>query len=302
MPDNIQDKRQLANQELSNTVGSGVLSMVPTQSENFVELPKSDGVETPGSGNVVNNYNMNVTVNGAVEKALPTMTAMPDAVKKNSSEVFQNLTNDNGPVQLEQIRDLYADGNSSPMLQLAGLDQPDDPELSYYSYTTSPLKESSDKIAREYQILQNVIRNSVSNQTITNTSPYSYIDTSFSVQQTMNGRQIQNIENLNIENNTTNNLEVANEMSRRQNRIERHEQEEVSRSVKQLNQTRVPEEIAKADDLEASVVIPKEGAGSIGRSTSHKHREMQHLNPTSSTIEMFMDKMNSPPIWRTVQG
>ena len=90
MPDNIQDKRQLANQELSNTVGSGILSMVPAQSENFVELPKSDGVETLASGNVVNNYNMNVTVNGTVEKALPNMTAMPDAVKKNSSEVFQS--------------------------------------------------------------------------------------------------------------------------------------------------------------------------------------------------------------------
>jgi len=301
MPDNQQSKRDIANSELDTTLGTGVVSIAPPPIPNYNELQSTN---SGGSGTgTVNNFNTtNVTVNSA-GKALPTTTNVPDQIKKNSYQPLPNLTDEKSPNHFERMKQTYVDQSRTPMLQLAGLGNFHDPDISDYTFSESSMKQSNGKFAKQLEILHNITKQSFSNQDIQVTSPYSYHDNSTMVNNTMNGRQEYNIENLSISNNVNNNMEIVNELARQRERSERKTNENIQRAVDQATQSQVPKDIEDADDIEASSMQPKEGAGlSPLANRNFKPRQVSNLNPTMSTIGLFIDKMNSPPSWRTVLG
>lgn len=300
MPDN-QSKREIANQELNQTLGTGVVSIAPPPIPNFNELQKT---ENGGSGvGTVNNFNTtNVTVNSA-GKALPTTSSTPDQIKKNSYQPLPNLTDDKSPNHFERMKKTYIDQSPIPMLTLAGLGNFKNPDVAEYTFSESSMKQSNGKFAKQLEILHNITKQSFSDQNIEISTPYSYHDNSTMVNKTMNQRQEYNIENLTIANNVNNNMEIVNELARQRERSEQRRTENIERAVDQAAQTQVPKEIADADDIEASTMAIKDGAGSSPLANrSMKPRKISNLNPTNSTIGLFIDKMNSPPSWRTVLG
>lgn len=301
MPDNQPSKREIANEELNQTLGAGVVSIAPQPIPNYYELHKEEHGR-PGVG-TINNFNTtNVTVNSA-GKVLPTTTATPDQIKKNSVQQLPNLTDEKSPNHFERMKETYVQQSPTPMLQLAGLGNLQSSDMSEYTYSDSPMKQSNGKFAKQLEILKNITKQSITNQQIQVATPYSYHDNSTMVNQTMDGRQEYNIENLSISNNVNNSMEIVNELARQREKSERRRTETMERAVNQAEQSQVPKEIADEDDIEASSMQPKDGAGSSPLANRNlKPRHISNLNPTKGTIDIFIDKMNSPPIWRTVLG
>lgn len=98
------DKRTMANSELKDSMGSGVLSLVNPPSSPFADIPTPTETKVNDTESVLNNFNVNVNINGgnqnpravasaantAMKNALPTLTGAPAEVKKNSSTPLQN--------------------------------------------------------------------------------------------------------------------------------------------------------------------------------------------------------------------
>lgn len=323
----MDDKRKLANQELEETFGTGVLALKPQEPQNFVELPKPEELAASQSGNVTNNFNVSVNVTGksqqntrqiasdAVQKALPTANESPEEVKKNSQGSspgsFRGSLAKNNPVlnniEVKQEEPEYIEipesiGPTVPALDLAGLSVFDTGDATDYNYSTSRMKEEDASVKMSYSVLRNVINQSMQNQSIIEISPQSSIDQSMVVQEIAGERYTSTIEQLNIQNNTNQNFQTVNELARQRERQDRMMTEESNRAIQTMAKDRSRQTSEQEDDVqEATTLQRKDGAGPVSK-TSQQLRKMPHLNPTPSTIPMFTAQMNSPPNWRTVYG
>lgn len=323
----MDDKRKLANQELEDTFGVGVLALKPEEPQNFVELPKLEDAAAAQSGNVTNNFNVNVNVSGkdqttvkqvasnAVQKALPTGAETPETVKKNSPASSPGSSSKNSgknnPVlnnlkeqeeEQEYIEIPQSIGPTVPALELAGLGMFDTGDRTDYEYSTSRLKEENPAAKMAYAILKNVVQHSLQNQSSIEISPQSVIDQSVIVQEIAGARQYSTVENLTIQNNTNSTIQTVNELARQRERQDRMMTEESNRAIQTMAKDRRRQESQQDDDVrEATTLVRKDGAGAAP-TNSQKIRQMPHLNPSPSTIEMFNEQMNSPPLWRTIWG
>ena len=127
----MEDKQKIANDALSETINSGVLSFVKSEIPQFVDLPEmtSTNAETQNQS-VSNNFNVNVNLSNnsttssssnisgtpqstlrnesnsqnnpafiktaatnAMRNALPTLTGSPEEIKKNSSTILHESSN-----------------------------------------------------------------------------------------------------------------------------------------------------------------------------------------------------------------
>jgi hypothetical protein len=324
----MEDKRQLANDELKPTMDGGILALSPVSSENYVELPPTAPIESEQVGTVVNNFNVNLNVSGktnstvrevtnTLQNALPAVSQSPD-VKKNSTEIsapnsievepsrvsteLKALTNSEEaiPDNLE-IFQLAEEGiDPTPALDLAGLDIFDVPDYAKYEYSISNTKEQDPKLKQSYEILKNVTEHSISSQSEPlNTSPYSSIDASMYVDQ-FNTNKSYSIQNLQVENSFNSPVENANEAVRRRDRMETAQSVQTERTVNQIQRDAQSTNQELGDIEEATLVSSKSGL--TPPSTPKLARTTKNINSTPSTISMFTNKMSSPPIWRTALG
>jgi len=201
--DHMEDKRQLANQELQNSLDSGILSFVPPSQESF-KIPDAPKFENTNSeGNVTNNFNVNVNVNGgqnttkliqtatsnAIQKALPNVAGSPEDIKKNSSIGFQTTSNlelkgfDSPILQqpdiLKSMVHLYSNTDKSATnLFFSNLSDFQNPSISHYTYgsnqNTNELKSTSETI-NQYDNTRNIIDQSSVSQPLPNISPAGYV-------------------------------------------------------------------------------------------------------------------------------
>lgn len=308
----MDDKRKMANDELSETINSGVLSFTTPEVSPFTDLPEMPQLESQSeSGNISNNFNINVNVSGnanpsrisnaatsTMRNILPNLTGSPDDIKKNSSVIFQDTSN-----PILDDAEIYQDGSSVPILDFVKFGVFDLPEISNYTYTESYLKEVSNKEVKNYEILKNVVHNSVTQQNdISNVSPYSAFDTSLYVEETMGQRHLQTINNLNIHQNSENNLELANEMSRQQKHYQSREEDLVEQAKNNFGNVNQMNALGEEDKREAATSTNMQfGAGPI-TSNQSPSRKASNINGPLFENPLFVKQMNSPPVWRTVLG
>jgi hypothetical protein len=321
-------KRNLANSELGDILGPGILALKPEEPQNFVELAKPEPFNPESTGTMVNNFHVNLNmekwhnqnntervVNDAVKNSIPSMGGSPEETKKDSlptspisyetpskdnPPVLNNLENDEGRQQ-QELELMSTSGNPSPILDLAGLDSFEMPEMGEYNYSMSELTERVPKIKQGHEILKNVIQHSITNQEYLNVTPASSIDQSMYVEQIAGEKNYYSMNNLTVENNTNNHLETVNELSRSKDRQEKIQLQQQVQIIQQMTQQQKIQKEENDDVQEATQVNPKEGAGSVKNNTQMV-RSISNMNPVPSTINTFIHKMNSPPRWRTVLG
>lgn len=322
----MEDKRKQANEELRDTFGAGLLALKPEEPQNFVELPKPEETTQQAQGNVLNNFNVNVNVQGgsqgnaakiaseAINKALPTGSEKPEDVKKNSQEslIANSAENSkNKSLVLPSLQETKQEqdyieipdsiGPTIPALDLAGLGLFDSGDAAEYDYSTSRLKEENAATKMTYQILKNVTQHSMQSQSSIEISPSSNIDTTMIVEEIAGARKFLSVSQLNVENNTNQNIQTVNELSRQKQNDDRMMTQQTNKSIKTLTKQN-SEQVEQEDDIqEATSVSRKEGNGAVA-TNFEKPKKMPHLNPYPSTIDMFKAKANSPPFWRTVYG
>lgn len=316
----MDDKRQLANEQLQETLDSGILSLAGPQPQNFVELPESSQAAVSAEGgNVTNNFNVSVNVNGgssksiqsatssAIQNAIPNMSGSADEIKKNSSLDFLGNSEEESnflDVNYGEVPDLGV-SNASDMLYL-NLTEFQTPEVAHYTYSTSTMKENNNKINNEYEVLKNVIYSSTENQNITNVSPYSATDASFYIDQSMDTNRIETINRLTVDGGD--NYEMMQETSKRRDRLQQQNMTELNKTLRNVQDISNLNESEIDDVQEATTIGRKYGAGVAGASPfqnqSMVSKPPEHINTAAplNDIPTFIEKMNRPPIWRSVLG
>lgn len=335
----MEDKRQLANSELEATLNSGILSVVPQSQANFESLPaapQSDGV---AGQNIMNTFNVNVNVAGGgqpqmeraanqtMQRMLPNLVGSPEEIKKNSSLIlvdnsreisgatetnnFQvvqqevlmnNLTPNNYSEEVINQTNVYDQSPSIPLFDFARESMSSEELLGRYTYSDSSIKKNNPKVARDYEILKNITYNSFTDQSTSQTlSPYSAYDNSVYVENVMGERMVQTLEKLSVENNTENNLEIADQISRERERYHRSENDLIADMTRNSRNSQQLSELSQTDIAEAVSITPKEGVGSpeINRS---RQESAKNINGSFKDRPMFITKMSSPPKWRTALG
>jgi len=325
----MEDKRALANQELSDTFGGGILSLSPEEPKNFVELqPQEEKDISNTTPSMLNNFNVNVNINGssnnnttiiektaseAVKKALPTTAETPEEIKKNlsvpSTEKFdlslKNLVeSDYSDIMYPGFTPTFNPSNygiSVPSLNYSGVDMFELPEMSTYEYSNADIKENNPNVQRTFGILKNIIHHSLTTQEITNLSPSSMIDQSSYVQEIMGERRYFNTERINVQNNQITNMDAVNELTKEKQKQENLREEQTNKMLKEITKNS-KRNIEENIDNQGGTSIQEKNGAPINNSPQKRDRAMSHLNPTPTTIDMFFAKMNSPPSWRTTWG
>lgn len=321
----MEDKRKLANQELEETFGMGILALKPEEPQNFVELSKVDDTALNEPTTMLNNFNVNVNVSGAtttnverlaneaVKNALPSTRETPEEIKKNSQGVSTgnsqgNSINESVLRSLEREQREYSEipqrvAPSIPSFNLTTLgifDTSDD--VSDYTYSTSRNKEENPAVKHTYQVLSNVIKHSLENKTPIEVSPQSVIDNSMIVQEIANERYYEAIHNLNVEKNINENYQSVNFQEDERKRQDRMATIDNDKTIQTLaNKSDLLKSVEEDDVAEATSV----GVGNtmkVMNPYSEKPRELRHINRKHSTIGTTISKINSPPWWRTVLG
>lgn len=324
----MEDKRQLANEELGETFGLGVLALKPEEPKNFVELPKPEDISQGQSGTVMNNFNVNVNVSGksntdakrvaseAIKQALPTTNEKPEEVKKNSQK--SSTTNSRGNSRDEPVLKNYSkeeEDKKAPFidisesiaptiaaLDLAGLGMFITGDMTEYEYSSSRHKEENAQAKRAYSILKNLIHNSLQYQNTIEISPQSAIEHSTVMQEIAGQRHFETVNYLNVEKNINENYSTVNNLAAQKERQDRMMTIDNNRAIQTMAQNRQERPSREQKDIqEATTIVTKGGAGAP-QIHSQAPRKLQHLNPTPSTIGAFTSEMNSPPWWRTILG
>lgn len=192
----MEDKRKLANDELENTLNSGILSVVPQSQLSFENMPDAAPTTSDmASSNIMNNFNVNVNVSGGntnvrpavnetMQRMLPNLMRSPEEIKKNSSVILEDnsskISNETEINNFETIRqevlmssltpnnysgesfqmDSYIDSPSIPLFSFAKEDTPMVPNTGMYSYSDSVLRETEPKYEKDHIILKNLVYNS----------------------------------------------------------------------------------------------------------------------------------------------
>lgn len=321
----MEDKRKIANEELSPVLDSGLVQIDTPQPSNFVDLQPEPASVAEQTGTVLNNFNVNVNVTEptnyverqlttTINKALPTVSQVPSEIKKNSPplSVEQSETDAgiaNKAIQTENetpnintiLNEFYTEPTQIPLsVDLMQLQNDMESDVSVYDYTSSPLMNKDSKFKSESEELRQSIQNtlSVNNETIVS-PPLSvdvsnYSDNSYSSFETMENIQL---------NQTANPIDIVNDLAnkRERQRIELQETAERSAQQKTINDN-VADDGFDNYQSEMNLSRMNEGAGPENRKFLQTSRTFNHINPSSNTIELTESKMNRPPVWRSVLG
>jgi hypothetical protein len=319
------ENRKLVNSELQNTFDGGLLSVESSQPDNLVELPSQEEINAQeASGGVTNNFNVNVNLSS---------TSTPSLLQRNNAtNIVNNVLGNNPPSSPEELKKNYTgdskqDGDSNvkvvqyensplvllqksinsgppqPTLDIRSLDyySPDAP--SDYSYSQSPVKSKNVDLKRSYDMLHTLTQNAISDrmQMSPNTS---VIQNEFS--NDLREININYLEKSNIMvddskpkmHDAVTDLSKDNEQKMAMREKERDESltEMARNSTKKQDNELVFSEIKNGNDISGNVIS--------GARTTYASgvRNFNNIGSRSTTIDTFIDKMNSPPIWRTALG
>ena len=331
----MDDKRKIANEELAETINSGVLSFVTPGSPEFTNLPEMPQQMMAESGqNISNNFNINVNVSGnqnssainsaassAIKNALPTLTGSTEEIKKNSSEVLretssQILKETEKETYREVLREIisptndytnntnveiFENNSSVPILGMVGIGMPEMPDLANDVKSESIFNSNNTEV-QNFQMLKNILNNTnVEMSDAENIYPYTSFDTSLYVDSDGSTTNYQSINNLMVHQNTENNLESANTLSRQSNYSIRHE-ELANKAETDFQNLRKMNDLGDEDKKEAT---PLFNAG-LGNAQLTKKieipRKPSHVNGPLYEHPVFINQMNRPPVWRSVLG
>jgi hypothetical protein len=260
---------------------------------------------------VLNNFNVNVNISGGASptlvrdtassvmaNALPTLSGTPDEIKKNSSINFQETYEEDSGDGLVNI---FASDTPAPVdLMYKDLSDFETAAVSHYTYSESSLKENNVKINNQYEVLKNVIHSSIENENIMNVTPYSANDASLYLNQTTNTDE-STYNNFNIENTSNTNFEALSELSRNNQRIQNKESNNLTKTVRRIEDMANTNAMEENDVQEAVQVGIKGGAGP-SLNFGHDGRIPVNINNVLNDRPEFIEKMNRPPIWRSVLG
>jgi hypothetical protein len=322
----MDENRNLVNNELKDTFDGGLVSIANQQSENFVELPKQEQANEETKGTVVNNFNVNVDVSSASAGAMASQkanatkivnnilnttnpNATPDEIKKNSTENsnpdgnsnVKVIENEQSPIRL--IERSVNTGPDQPILDIRQIDyySPDKP--SDYGYSGAKLKSENVDLKRNYEMLHFLTQNSISEHLQMSPSA-SVLQTEFSNNlKEMNFNYFEK-ENISVDKSKSTMHDSVSSVSRENDRRialrEKERDESLNEMVRNNGRSQNNElefsEIMNGNDISGNVV-----SGAKPLYTSGV-RDFNNMSSRSTTIPLFIDKMNSPPIWRTVLG
>lgn len=322
----MNENRDLINSELKNTFDGSLVSLANEQPSNFVELPKEEEAKNTESGNVVNNFNVNVNVNSKNQNSAPIernkattivnnilnneSTKSPENLKKNSNETLDStggntkIILENGKSAIQLLEQTMNAGPEQPSLDIRQLDyySPDKP--SDYSYSESPIKSKNLDLKRNYDILHSMTTGALTDHHEMSPLSDTIIHNEFT--NDLKERNFNYYESSNIKldvNQPKVHDQVSDVSEKNDKRIEMREQE------KNLALSEMAKNQSKRVDNELEITEIKDGRDISGNvltgakvlNTSGA-RNFNNLSSRSSTIPLFIDKMNSPPIWRTALG
>ena len=331
----MDDKRKIANEELAETINSGVLSFITPSPPEFSNLPEMPQPMIAESGqSISNNFNINVNVSGnqntsainsaassAIRNALPTLTGSTEEIKKNSSEVLretssQILKETEKETYREVLREIisptndytnntnveiFENNSSVPILGMVGIGMPEMPDLANDVKSESIFNSNNTEV-QNFQMLKNILNSTnIEVSDAENIYPYTSFDTSLYVDSGGDTTNYQNINNLTVHQNTDNNLESANTLSRQSNYSIRHE-ELANKAETDFQNLRKMNDLGYEDKKEAT---PMSNIGLGNDSVTAKldiPRKPSHVNGPLYEHPMFINQMNRPPVWRSVLG
>lgn len=322
------DNRNLANQELENAFGGSITAMTRSAPSNFVELPNPEE-ELNGSGSVVNNYNVNVNVSGrggstsnpAVQSAAARQIVnniLTDSPLMSPNEVKKNSTMDsspggdsnvvfleNGSNKIELIERAINTGPSQPILDIRDVDYFSPEKPSDYSYSQSPAKSKNTNMKISYDILHYLTKAGISDHSEMSSVPKTVLNTEFSAnlkETTFNYFENQNIKTEETNNSIHQRTSKASEENQRMLHTREKERDEALVEMSRGQASRKPDSQMEFSEIRDGQVIAGNNLPPVTTLNTSGVRDFTNITSKSTTIDMFIDKMNSPPNWRTVLG
>jgi len=318
------DKRSTVNTELQNSFDGNLVTLAGNNASNLVELPKAEEQIEAQSGTVMNNFNVNVNVTGSpgssttvqktnatqiVNNALASGAKSPEELKKNSStDSKQSGGTDvsfmEGSSKIQLVENTINSGPSQPILDIRGIEYFSADRPSDYGYSEAPIKSQNNDLKRSYDILHFLTKGGISDHQEMSSVPKTVLNTEFSANLKESNFNYFESSNVNVQQNNKTLHESASQISQendRKNQNREREREEslnelASRQNKRQENQQEFAEIKDGQDLVGNTIT---GAKTLNTSGA---KDFNNLTSRSTTIDLFIDKMNSPPIWRTVLG
>jgi hypothetical protein len=322
----MDDNRSIANKELGDAFDGNMVAINSGGSQINENLPQQEEQSENASGVVNYNFNVNVTVNPRgsssstrmqenttnqiVNNALASGTTNPEELKKNSSTdskpsgeselIFLESGND----KIKLMEQAVNSGPIQPVLDIRRIDTFLPSVPSDYSYSESQVKSKNIDLKRSYDVLHDLTQGALSNYAEMSYLPKTVLNTEFDARLKENTINFYESENIKIEQNQTL-YDSAAEISENNERLvqTRERERDEALMVMAKNQT------GKPTDGQKEFVEMRDGQIIAGNSipaattlNTSGARDFNNITTRSTTIESFVDKMNSPPNWRTVLG
>lgn len=318
------DKRKTVNAELQNSFDGNLVTLAKNDSTNFVELPKAENQNESQSGTVMNNFNVNVNVGSAqstsptvqktnatqiVNNVLSSGVKSADDLKKNYTTSSPqnggtNVSFMEGENKIQLVENVINSGPTQPILDIRGIEyfSPDKP--SDYSYSESPKKSENVNLKRNYDILHFLTKGGLSDYQEMSSVPQTVLNTEFSANLKENNFNYFEKTNVNVQQNNKTLHESASQISQEHERKTQMREKERDQALTELSSKQT-----KRQENQQEFAEIKDGQSLIGNSlpaaqplNTSGARNFNNMTSRSTTIDLFIDKMNSPPIWRTVLG
>ena len=322
--DETTDKRKIANLELKDYVS---LNVLPTTSEssNYVELPKEESSNYVETGGNSNNINVNINIDGnkspqmnqvnetktIVNNVLQTNTNPAD-IKKNSSQESQ-VSGEKVLGDREYLQTVYREYDDAGysiipemMSQFAtigslGSDEFNNTEVSKFQY--SDIRKENKSFIKNLNIVRNITNTVLGDLNKVTYSPQNAIKMSIAnvtnvTQQYSSERSIEvSNERSNIDGNEKNIREAARKREMEIKRID-----EVLLQLKKNKDTNDGEDGETEYQMKEGSSYPQDMFSSANQSFVQKNKLSSLNDSGDSTIGIFVNKMNNPPVWRIVLG
>jgi len=327
----MNDKREIANQELKNEFDSNLFYLNKNDSSNFVELSAPEATDELSGTSTTNNYNVNVNINGTSESKTSNPTqnartivnnvlrsdtiATSDELKKNSNPLFAKTGEDNHNIpklldkdsesKMEILHKAIDRGSPAPSLDMRRLDFVTADTPSEYNYSESPLKARDTTIQKNLGILHDISANSIHNYTNMTVLPNSAVQNSFAKDEMESTIDFFEASTVRVDSQPTNRYDqldkVIQESEKRDiNRAK--EKEETLHEMADDKKKKVNMGAEMEDMKDANAPTQAEMLSGANKQPDSGPRDFINMTTRSNTIGSFVEKMNSPPIWRTVLG
>lgn len=322
------DNRNLANEELRNAFDGSITAMTRSAPSNFVELPNPEDAAN-NIGSMVNNYNVNVNVSSRggstsnpniqtsaakqiVNNILNDSPLMsPDEVKKNSTMDSKPggdsnvLFLESGSNRIELIEKAINTGPSQPILDIRDIDYFSPAKPSDYSYSQAPVKSKNTNMKITYDILHYLTKAGISDYSEMSSVPKTVLNTEFSAnmkETSFNYFETQNIKTEETNNSIYEKTSKASEENQRMLQNREKERDEALMEMSKGKASRKPDSQLEFSEIRDGQIIAGNNLPPATTLNTSGVRDFNNITSKSTTIDMFIEKMNSPPIWRTVQG